>query len=249
MNNNMEIFKNSEFGSVRIIREGDKLLFCGADVAGALGYTNSRKALADHCRCVTKRYAPHPQNPGKQISMSFLPEGDVYRLIVHSKLPSAERFEKWLFEEVLPCIRKHGAYMTGPVLEKASAHPELLEIVVHNLLMERQNTQRLLTENIMLSDKAAFFDAFVALDGCTNLRTTAKELGVPERRFCRFLQKAGYLYRCPAGNLMPYAIEKNEGLFRVRDYCRNGHTGAYTRVTPQGKKLFRSLLTDSDENL
>ncbi len=244
MNNNMEIFNNSEFGSVRIIREGGKLLFCGADVAKALGYANSRKALGDHYKGVTKRDTLTTK--GMQ-SLSYIPEGDVYRLIVHSKLPSAERFEKWLFEEVLPCIRKHGAYMTGPVLEKASAHPELLEIVVHNLLMERQNAQRLLTENIMLSDKAAFFDAFVALDGCTNLRTTAKELGVPERRFCRFLQKAGYLYRSPAGNLMPYAVKKNRGLFRVRDYCCNGHTGAYTLVTPQGKQLFRSLLTDCDE--
>ncbi len=249
MNNNMEIFKNSEFGRVRIIREGDKLLFCGIDIAEALQYANPRDALRRHCRCVVKRDAPHPQNPGKRISMSFLPEGDVYRLIVHSKLPSAERFEKWLFEEVLPCIRKHGAYMTDAVLEKASDHPELMGVLVHNILAERQKSRRLAAENIVLSDKAAFFDAFVALDGCTNLRTTAKELGVPERRFCRFLQKAGYLYRSPAGNLMPYAIKKNRGLFRVRDYCCNGHTGAYTLVTPQGKQLFRSLLTDYDETL
>lgn len=79
-------------------------------------------------------------------------------------------------------------------------------------------------------------------DGCTNLRTTAKELNVPERWFARFLQQTGFLYRSPAGNLMPYAIPRNRGLFRVRDYVRNGHSGAYTLITPMGKSLFRELL-------
>lgn len=79
-------------------------------------------------------------------------------------------------------------------------------------------------------------------DGCTNLRTTAKELNVPERWFARFLQQTGFLYRSPAGNLMPYAIPRNRGLFRVRDYIRNGHSGAYTLITPMGKSLFRELL-------
>ena len=79
-------------------------------------------------------------------------------------------------------------------------------------------------------------------DGCTNLRTTAKELNVPERWFARFLQQTGFLYRSPAGNLMPYAIPRNCGLFRVRDYVRNGHSGAYTLITPMGKSLFRELL-------
>ncbi len=247
--NKMEIFKNSEFGSIRIIQEGEKLLFCGKDVAEALGYSLARKAISDHCRCVLKRNVPHPQSEAKMMQMTFIPEGDVYRLIVHSKLPSAERFEKWVFEEVLPAIRKHGAYMTGAVLEQAVADPAVLDAIVGNLLAERRKNTHLAAQNAALTEKAAFFDAFVALDGCTNLRTTAKELGIPERRFCRFLREAGFLYRSPAGNLMPYAIKKNKGLFRVRDYCRNGHTGAYTLVTPQGKQLFRSLLTDCNHEM
>lgn len=87
-----------------------------------------------------------------------------------------------------------------------------------------------------------YYDAFMDADGCTNLRTTAKELNVPERWFARFLQQTGFLYRSPAGNLMPYAIPRNRGLFRVRDYVRNGHSGAYTLITPMGKSLFRELL-------
>lgn len=103
--NQMEIFKNPEFGSVRVIDEDGKYLFCGMDVAVALGYSNPRDAIARHCRCVVKRDVPHPQNPDCKISMTFIPEGDIYRLIVHSKLPSAERFERWVFDEVLPSIR------------------------------------------------------------------------------------------------------------------------------------------------
>ena len=108
--NQMEIFKNPEFGSIRVIEENGKYLFCGTDVAAALGYSNSRDAIIRHCRYVVKRDAPHPQSPDRKISMTFIPEGDLYRLIVHSKLPSAEQFEQWVFDEVLPTIRKHGAY-------------------------------------------------------------------------------------------------------------------------------------------
>ena len=102
---NMEIFRNSEFGSIRVIEEDGKYLFCGSDVAKALGYSNPRKAVRDHARGGTKRSIPTAS--GDQ-TMTFLPEGDVYRLIVHSRLPGAERFEKWVFDEVLPTIRMPG---------------------------------------------------------------------------------------------------------------------------------------------
>lgn len=102
MENKIVTMASRKFGTVRKIYEGDKVIFCGADVAKALGYSNARKALTDHCRCVTKRYTPHPQSNSKQIEMSFIPESDVYRLICHSKLPSAMEFEKWVFEDVVP---------------------------------------------------------------------------------------------------------------------------------------------------
>lgn len=86
------------------------MLFCGKDVAKALGYTNPQKAIRDHCRYRTNRSVPHPQSLGKLLDIVFIPEGDVYRLITHSKLPAAERFEKWVFDEVLPTIRKTGGY-------------------------------------------------------------------------------------------------------------------------------------------
>lgn len=244
MENKMEIFKNDEFGSVRIIQDGDKYLFCGADVAKALGYANPRKALIDHCKGVTKRDTP--TNGGVQ-SLSYLPEGDVYRLITHSKLPSAERFEKWVFDEVLPTIRKHGAYMTDSVLDQVMQKPELVLLMAEKLLRERADNDGMRLELSVTRPKAEYYDAFVHPEDCTNIRATAKELQVSERWFCRFLLKVGFMYRCPAGTLMPYNNPKNNGLFRVKDYIKNGHKGAYTLITPKGKALLRQLIRSGGE--
>ena len=108
--NELKIFENREFGAIRTVEEEGKVLFCGTDIASALGYTNPRKAVRDHTKGGTKRSTPTMS--GEQ-EMTFIPEGDVYRLITHSKLPEAERFEKWVFDEVLPSIRKTGGYIAG----------------------------------------------------------------------------------------------------------------------------------------
>ena len=154
--NQMEIFKNPEFGSVRVTDEDGKYLFCGMDVAVALGYSNPRDAIARHCRCVVKRDVPHPQNPDRKISMTFIPEGDIYRLIVHSKLPSAERFERWVFDEVLPTIRQHGAYLTREKLWEVATSPEALLKLCSDLLAEREKNAALREDNARLQGKAVY---------------------------------------------------------------------------------------------
>lgn len=239
MNNKLEVLSHETFGQVRYVQEGDTFLFCGADVATALGYTNSRKALFDHCKGVTKRYTL--TNGGKQ-ALSFISEGDVYRLIAHSKLPAAVEFEHWLFDKVLIDIRKYGGYMGDELLQAAMRDPSVLFKFAEALLQERQRNEILTAENEVLGAKAVYFDAFVRLDSSTNIRTTAKELGVPERFFCRFLQGEGYMFRCPAGNLMPYNKPKCKGLFVVKDYVNHGHTGSYTLITPSGKLEIREAL-------
>lgn len=105
--NSLQIFNSEEFGEIRTIEIDGKPYFVGADVAKALGYSNSRKAILDHCKGVTKRDTP--TSSGVQ-SMSYINEGDLYRLIMKSKLPSAEKFESWVMDEVLPAIRKTGSY-------------------------------------------------------------------------------------------------------------------------------------------
>ena len=102
----LKILEHEDFGNVRVIYEDGKYLFCAKDIANALGYKDTTNAIKQHCRWVVKRHLPHPQSPDKTIEMVFIPEGDVYRLNTHSALPSAGRFEKWLFDEVLPSLRK-----------------------------------------------------------------------------------------------------------------------------------------------
>ena len=236
--NQMEIFKNPEFGSIRTFEQDGKVLFCGLDIAVALGYSNPRDALRRHCKGVVKRDTLTEGGPQQ---LSFIPEGDVYRLIVHSKLPSAERFERWVFDEVLPSIRKHGAYITREKLWEVATSPEAMMKLCSDLLAEREENAVLRKENAMLEGKAAFYDLFIDLKHSTNLRTTAKELVVPERRFVRFLLEQRFVYRAPSGNVLPYAKPANDGLFTVKDYCNHGHTGSYTLVTPQGKLFFAQL--------
>lgn len=236
--NQMEIFKNPEFGSIRVIEENGKYLFCGADVARALGYVKPQNAISTHCKGALKRGTLTER--GTQ-QLLFIPEGDLYRLIVHSKLPSAERFERWVFDEVLPTIRKHGAYLTKEKLWEVATSPEALMKLCSDLLAEREANVSLRKENAQLEGKAAFYDLFIDLKHSTNLRTTAKELDVPERRFVRFLLEKQFVYRTASGNVLPYANVKNTGLFCVKDYCNHGHTGSYTLVTPKGKIYFAQL--------
>lgn len=99
------------FNEIRTIeQENGSILFCALDVAKMLGYSNPHDAISKHCKYLVKCEVPHPQNPNKQLELIFISEGDVYRLIIKSKLPSAEKFEKWLFDEVVPSIRTKGYY-------------------------------------------------------------------------------------------------------------------------------------------
>ena len=240
----MEVFNSQEFGSIRVIQEGERFLFCARDIAAALGYAKPQNAVQQHCRYALKRGIPHPQSPDKQIIMTFLPEGDVYRLIIGSKLPSAERFERWVFDEVLPSIRKHGGYITDKLREALSASEEKRARLIDMLGAERSANTLLQLENGILAGKAEYYDVFVDTDYCTNLRMTAKQIGVPERRFILWLQIKHYLYRAPTGTLLPYAEAYRRGLLVVKDYCRNGHSGCYTLFTPLGKQYFYNRRKD-----
>lgn len=110
MTNKMQVFRNSEFGELGVVVIDGKEMFPATDCARMLGYANPRDAIKRHTRYVVKHDLPHPQNPGKIIEINFIPEGDLFRLIVNSTLPTAEKIERWIFDEVLPAIRKYGAY-------------------------------------------------------------------------------------------------------------------------------------------
>ena len=152
----LEVFQNKEFGTVRAIEEGDKVLFCATDVAKALGYSNQRDAVGRHCKGVVKR---DTLTSGGTQELSFIPEGDVYRLIIRSKLPSAVKFEHWVFDEVLPSIRKRGLYAVDEVLN----NPDLLIGALTELKKEREEKKRLELENAVKAQQIAEMQPKVSL--------------------------------------------------------------------------------------
>ncbi len=246
MENKMEIFKSEEFGSVRIVIQDGEPWFIGKDVAIALGYKNPQEAIRNHVDTDDKGMS-EVLTPGGKQNLPIINESGLYSLILSSKLPTARKFKHWVTAEILPCIRKHGIYMTDSVLDQVMQKPELVLLMAETLMKERAENDVMKMELSVIRPKAEYNDAFVHPEDCTSIRITAKELQVSERWFCRFLLKAGFMYRCPAGNLMPYANPKNEGLFRVKDYVKNGHKGAYALITPAGKNLFRQLIREPSD--
>ena len=238
--NDIQIFNNPDFGEVRTMEENGAVLFCGSDVAKALGYAVPRKALFDHCKGVLKRNIP---TSGGIQEMSFIPESDLYRLVFSSKLPNAERFTDWVTEEVLPSIRRNGGYIAG---QEQMSPEELMARaldVAHNIIrrLESENS-RLTVKNAIMAPKADYFDQLVDRNLLTNFRETAKELGVAPRTFVQFLLDKKYIYRDQKGKLLPYE-GKNDGLFEVKE-CTNQKTqwsGVQTMVTPKGRETFRLL--------
>ena len=202
MNTDLQIFTNDQFGNVRMVVDGETVLFCGADVAKALGYSNPSKALSDHCKGVTKRYTPTAS--GAQ-EMSFIPEGDVYRLIVRSNLPESVRFEKWLFEEVIPSIRKHGGYLTPDKLEEALMNPDVLIRLATDLKSAQQQRKELEAQNAKLLPKAEFYDAIIESTDTVEMATVAKvlNLGIGRTKLFEILRENKIL-RCDNTPLQKY---------------------------------------------
>lgn len=232
--NELQVFENNQFGQMRTITENGNTLFCGSDVAKALGYTNAPDALTRHCRGIVKRDTP--TSSGVQ-TMSFITEGDVYRLITHSKLPTAEKFESWVFDEVLPSIRKTGAYMTPETIEKVLMNPDTI-ISLATQLKELQ------TKVEQDKPKVQYFDTLVDRNLLTNFRDTAKELHVAPKAFINFLLEKGYIYRDNKSRLRPYQAHAEKGLFEVKEFASefNNKAGIQTLVTPKGRETFRLLV-------
>ena len=237
MENKLMIFENETFGKVRTLNLNGEPWFVAVDVCSVLDLSNPTIAVSRLDEDERAKF-----NLGRQGDATIVNEPGLYTLVLGSRKPEAKAFKRWITHEVIPAIRKHGVYITDEKLKLFAEHPELLDALMKSLYATHAENLRHRAERQTLLPKADYYDAFMDADGCTNLRTTAKELNVPERWFARFLQQTGFLYRSPAGNLMPYALPRNRGLFRVRDYVRNGHSGAYTLITPMGKSLFRELL-------
>lgn len=138
--NELQTF-NFEQNSIRTVTIDDKIYFVAKDVAETLGFKNPRDAIIRHCRGVVKYDVI--DSLGRMQETTIIPESDVYRLITNSKLPSAEKFSDWVFEEVLPAIRKHGGYLTEQKIEEALLNPDTLIQLATNLKEEREKRKAL----------------------------------------------------------------------------------------------------------
>lgn len=195
------------------------------------------------------RYLEDIGFPNKLGKDDFIPENVFYRLAMKAKNETAERFQAFIADEVIPSIRMHGVYMTPETLEAAILNPDTL-IKLCTALKEEQDKRKALEaansaltmDNAVMKPKADYFDELVDRNLLTNFRETAKQLGIKEKEFIRFLMEKKYLYRDKRGKLMPYA-EKNNGLFEIKE-CFNEKTqwsGIQTLITPKGRETFRLL--------
>ena len=246
---NMETFSSQDFGSVRIIQKDDECLFCGTDIARALGYGQPHKGVSNHCRYGKKCTVPHPQSASKYIEMIFIPEGDVYRLIAHSRLPSTERFEKWVFDEVLPSIRKHGGYITDNVLN----NPDLLEQALTALKAEREKRAELEAKNAIQLDiihemepKVSYYDIILQAKNAVPITLIAKDYGMSATRMNRLLHKLGIQYPV-GGTWMLYQKYAGEGYTVTHTYPIGWNScSMHTCWTQKGRLFLYELLCDND---
>lgn len=238
--NEIKIFNNEEFGSVRVIEIDGKTWFMGNDVASALGYSDTAKAIRTHCKGVAEMDTP--TNGGVQ-KVKYISEGDIYRLVVKSKLPKAEKFESWIFDEVLPTIRKTGGYVNDDELFINNYLPYADE---NTKQLFRMNLQVIREQNIkiaQMSPKAEYFDALVDRNLLTNFRDTAKELNMRQKDFIQWLLDNGYVFRDVKGNLKPYCNSVSDELFQLKEYkSGDKHCGVQTLITPKGRETFKLLL-------
>lgn len=258
-------FDSKEFGKIRTYSNPDgSVLFCAKDVCDCLGYANNRKAIADHCKGVTNRY-PLVTGGGTQ-DFVFITEPDVMRLIVSSKLPAAQKFEAWVFEEVLPSIRKRGVYATAEAAERLMQDPDFLIKTFEELKKERARAKAATELNQRyeidlersekrierMKPKALFADAVATSDSAILIGDLAKiikqscSVDTGQKRLFAWMRDNGWLMKEGSSKNMPTQRGMDMGLFRVKETTITNPDGSVrvtktTKVTGRGQQYFVNL--------
>lgn len=244
--NELQVFRNEEFGEVRTVSREDGPWFVAADVCRVLEHSNVSVALdrVDE----DEKAKLNLGLPGGETNC--VSESGLYELIMGSRKPQAKAFKRWVKHDVLPSIRKHGAYMTPAAIEEALLNPDTIIQLATALKNEQARTAaleeknaHLAVQNNIMAPKADYFDDLVDRNLLTNFRQTAKELKVRERTLIRFLLDRKYIYRDKQGRLLPYAQHVDTGLFEVKETYneKTNWSGTQTLITPKGRETFRLL--------
>lgn len=252
---NQEITQQFKFDGqpVRCIEEKNEAFFAGNDVASALGYAVPKDAIKDHCKGAVKRRLL--TNGGMQ-EMTVIPERDVYRLIMRSKLPAAERFEEWVVSEVLPAIRKTGGFS----VHNAPAAIQVPTTLREALMLALEQTEKLEAAQAQLTEaapKLEVYEAAINSDGLFTFGQVAKtltHLGMGQNQFVDRLLSEGIIFRRKSnGELIPKQDHVSAGRFKcVEKSYSHPHSGearcaVTTRITPRGVAWLALRLKDGHQ--
>lgn len=248
--NDVKVFSNSEFGSVRTVTIDGNVWFAGKDIALALGYAKPLNAIRDNVDNDDTLKKGLTDSLGRIQETVVINESGLYSLILRSQLKTAKKFKKWVTSEVLPSIRQTGSYSMTESKEDSYMIDDPIERAKR--WIEEQEEKKLLELKIEeQAPKAQYFDALVDSNLLTNFRDTAKELGYSQTEFTGWLISKGYVYKDSKGIIKPYEQYRKQGLFEMKDFKNpyNGFTGARTYVTVKGKNTFRLLMQVPDMNI
>lgn len=244
--NELQVFQNSQFGNLEILTIEGKEWFPAIKVAEILGYTNPRKAIRDHTkeRGVTIRSVI--DKLGRKQNKKFIDEGNLYRLITRSKLPQADEFEEWVFEDVLPSIRKHGIYATDNVIEQTIQNPDYIIHVLTEFKKEREG--RLVAEQQVneLKPKATYYDLVLQNKSLLSVSKIAKDYGMSARSLNKLLHSLGVQYK--QGDIwLLYAKYQDKGYTHTSTYALDEeHSKVTTKWTQKGRLFIYELLKEHD---
>ena len=250
MKNSMMTFESPEFGKVRTVLINGEPWFVALDVCRALEIKNNRDALARLDD--DEKGVGLTDTLGGSQKAALINEFGLYSLIMTSRKPETKAFKRWITHEVIPSIRKYGAYVTDAVLDEMDARPEIIPDFIRLLKEEnakakaaRKELAKVRRENALLRPKADYYDAFVSPEDLTCISYTAKELGVELTKFVEYLLDHGYVFRDRHrdGRIFAKAGKRNSRLFETRDfYLPSGRKSEYTLVTPEGKAYFKGIV-------
>lgn len=240
-NKQLQVFKNPEFGEIRVVEKDSEPWFVAVDVCDILDLSNPTIAVSRLDNDERAKF-----NLGRQGDATIVNEPGLYTLILGSRKPEAKAFKRWITHDIIPAIRKYGAYMTPEKLEEAICNPDTIIEICMQLKLEQERRKQVEAENRQIRPKADYFDNLVEIGPNTNLRDTAKEFCCPPSYLIQWLVAHGYLYRDSKARLKPYQSSVKSGLFVLKEYCVNNHAGLQVLVTPKGRDLFRIQMIDND---
>ena len=247
----LQIFNSPEFGAIRTIEKDGEPWFVGKDVAVVLGYGDTDQALRKHIDDedkLTRRF----DGSGQNRQMTIINESGLYSLVLSSKLPTAKKFKRWVTSEIIPSIRKHGAYMTPETLEKVLLSPDTLMQLAQNLKDEQEKRRVLETKIEQDKPKVLFADAVASAKTSILIGELAKLLkqngvDIGQNRLFEWMRQNGYLIRRQGSDYnMPTQRSMEQGLFEIKETTvvhANGHThiNKTPKVTGKGQAYFVTL--------